>query len=127
MAVTAQQIAQLRRMCALTAGDTTYTDEVLRLAIESFPLPDSAGREPTHADWSGSYDLNAAASRIWAEKAAALAADYDVSADGADLARSQRYEHARRMSRHCAARRATQVGRVHVAPAPQSLEDGEDP
>lgn len=116
MAATDAQIAQLRRMCALDDDDATYTDEVLTEAIEAFPLPDSYGREPDHDDWDGSYDLNAAASRTWSEKAGALASKYTVIADGATLTRSQMFEQARKMARYYGARRATQAGRVYVAP-----------
>lgn len=115
MAATAAQIAQLRRMVA-EPTTTTYDDDALTAYIEARPLVDSLGRTPDHDDWDGTYDLNGAASAIWEEKAAALADKYDVNADGADLARSQRFEHACKMARRYSARRATGSARMYVTP-----------
>jgi hypothetical protein len=105
MAATAAQIAQLRRMCGLLVGDITYTDTVLGGYIEAYPLLDERGEQPYTWDsstepptqdandsWVATYDLNAAAADVWEERASALAANYDFSADGASFSRSQAYE-----------------------------------
>ena len=106
MAATADEIMRLRRMTAeLTTS--TYYDSVLKSYIERHPLIDARGEEPfewdtsaepptkdVNADWVATYDLNAAAAEIWDEKAGQLAPDYDFSADGATLNRSQGYNHA---------------------------------
>lgn len=81
MAATAAQIAQLRRMVAEPTG-ATYTDEALAGYIEAHGLGEAG------------YDLHAAAADIWDEKAAALAANFDATADGASLHLSQQYQQA---------------------------------
>ena len=72
MDYTPQQLNQLRRMTALDAEDSVYTDKVLTGILDS---------------WVG--DLNAAAAIIWDEKAARASGAYDFSADGGDYKRSQ--------------------------------------
>ncbi len=57
-------------------------------------------------DWTATYDLHAAAADIWEEKAAILSADYDFTADGATLARSQAYEQAMKQARYHRSRRS---------------------
>lgn len=93
MAATAEQIAQLRRMTA-EPDVTTYSDAAVAAYIENHPVRDTYHREVTDSAWLPTYDLAGAASDIWSEKAAALAADYRVSTDGATLERNQPYEHA---------------------------------
>lgn len=118
MSATNAQIAQLRRMCALSDSDTTYTDSVLSDYIESYPVMDERGEVPytwdassqpptedENDDWIETYDLFAAAGDIWSEKAAALAANYDFKADEADLRRSQAYRQAQKQARYYRARR----------------------
>lgn len=118
MTATAAQIAQLRRMVN-EPTTTIYSDDAIQTAIESHPLMDVNGTDPTYLDyattpptitadpdWIPTYDLNAAAADIWDEKAAALAAKFDFSADGGNYSRSQGYEMAQKMALHYRARRA---------------------
>lgn len=105
MSATAAMIARVRRMVN-EPDDTTYDDDAIAEFIEAYPLLDSDGNEPDEEDWEATYDLNAAAADIWAEKAAVLAGDFDFSADGGNYSRSQAYEHAMQMSRYYRARRA---------------------
>lgn len=112
MAATAAMVARLRRMVA-EPGNDTYFDDELAEVIERYPLLDGDGLSIDNADWTATYDLNAAASDLWAEKAAGLAAEFDFSADGASYTRSQQMAQANRMSRYYAARRA--VGTVTLA------------
>ena len=72
MIYTPQQLNQLRRMTALAADDPVYTDDLLTEMLDN-----------------RSGDLNAAASDIWDEKAAAVAGLFDFAADGGDYKRSQ--------------------------------------
>ncbi len=104
MAVTAAQIARLRRMVAEPTA-TTYSDDDLGAIIESHPVPDSEGYWPTDDDWTATYDLNAAAAEVWEEKAAALADAYDFQADGASFQRNQLYANAQQQARRYNARR----------------------
>ena len=106
MAATAAQIAEVRRMCALDVDDATYLDSVLTSYIEETPLLDERGEEPYTWDgsteppteeandsWIATYDLHAAAAKVWGEKAGAVAMKFDATADGASLMRSQIYKH----------------------------------
>ena len=132
MAATATQISQARRMCALTIGDTTYTDTILAAYIERYPLLDAYGSQPyiwdyttypPHQDvntaWVATYDLNAAAADVWSEKAAPFAAKFDVSADGANMSLSQQYQQAQAQARYYRSRRSASTIKQVVAPRPQ--------
>jgi hypothetical protein len=105
VAATADEIMRLRRMTG-EVSNSTYYDSVLSEYIEAYPLNDARGEEPYEWDtttepptrddndeWVPTYDLNAAAARIWEEKATEYIADYDYSADGASLNRSQAFKH----------------------------------
>ena len=65
MSATAEQVARLRRLCALAADDPAWTDEVLAEIIERYPLVD------VH-DGTTRYDMPAAIAEVWSAKAAAL-------------------------------------------------------
>ncbi len=103
MAATADQIAQLRRMTNEVTS-STYSDTTLAGMIAANAIPDSEGRPIDHDDWEDTYDLNATAAEIWAEKAAAFSTETDFSADGGSFSRSQLYEMAIKQSRFYAAR-----------------------
>lgn len=98
MSVDSALLAQLRRMTA-EETDARYSDAELQLIIEEYPMVDAEGRTPSDGVWAGDYDLNAAAARIWTEKAALLAGDYDFAADGASYSRSQAHEQTMQMAR----------------------------
>lgn len=114
MSATSTQIARLRRMVA-EPTTTIYSDGDLAAIIEEYPLRDGAD-----------YDLNAAAAAVWDEKAAALAARYDVSADGATHALSQKHAHAQAQSRHYRSRRRPGTIRLRPEPRPSEFEDVAD-
>ena len=111
MAATAAEISRLRRMVAEPSTTNGYTDSVLSEAITRYPVPDSAGVYPTdedgvaNSDWVETYDLNAAAADVWTEKAAAVAVNYDFTADGGSFARSQGAAGAMKMASYYRARR----------------------
>ena len=104
MTATLAMVNRLRRMVA-EADTTTYEHADLTEIIERYPALDSEGLSQDDADWTATYDLNAAAAEIWAEKAAAVATGYDFSADSGTFSRSQQYNQAMRMARHYGARR----------------------
>jgi hypothetical protein len=122
MAATASEVSRLRRWLVEPTADT-FSDTDLSAAIERHPLPDAAGLQPTDADWTPVYDLHAAASDLWAEKAGALAGAFDFSADGATFNRSQAYDHARRQAAYHAARRAARAVPFSAASAGE-ITDG---
>lgn len=111
MAATAAELSRLRRMVAEPGTTNGYTDSVLSDTVARYPVPDSAGVYPVdldgvaEADYVPTYDLNAAAAEIWTEKAGALAATYDFSADGGDFKRSQAAAQAMKMASYYASRR----------------------
>lgn len=130
MSATAAMVAELRRMVA-EPDETTYTDEILTGMIERYPLIDERGEQPytwltsttpptqdVNEDWLATYDLHAAAGLIWAEKATALAGNYDFSADGGQFVRHQAYDQFMQMARHHNARRASRTIQAVAWPQP---------
>ena len=121
MTASATDIATIRRYVA-EPTTTTYSDPVLSGSIERFPLPDVAGYDPLlddgteNEEWTPTYDLHAAASQIWAEKAAAEAGRMDFKVEGGDFSASQVYEQAMKMARYHASRRAVKALRVEPQP-----------
>ena len=114
MGASTTDIATLRRRIA-EPTEATYSDEVLTAIIEGYALIDADEWEPDDAGWTPTYDLAAAAGRVWAEKAAALASGYDFSADGGSYSRSQAYEMHMKQARYWDSRRAPAALRLHVA------------
>lgn len=108
MAATEAQVARLRRLCA-EPDACTYDDAALAGYVEAYPLQDSLGRLPDDHEWTATYDLYAAAADICDEKAAAVAAQYDFSADGGTYTRSQEWQHWRSMAQRYRARRAAKA------------------
>lgn len=98
MAATQDDIAKLRRLTA-EPTDATYSDAALVIVIESHPLRDPDGRDPEHDDWVPTYSMNAAAADIWEEKAAAVACNFDFSADGASYQQSKVFDNYTRMAK----------------------------
>lgn len=135
MTATAAEVARLRRMVSEPTADN-YTDDVLQGYIERHPTVDARGEAPTvessttpgtletNDDWTATYDLNAAAAEVWAEKAAALAADYDFETQGQSFQRSQAYEQAMASSRYYQSRRNPKT--VKMRPEPRDPTADED-
>jgi len=121
MAATEAQVRVFRRMIAEPTA-VTYTDDDLVEIIEKHKLTDVAGYDPLlddgtdNEEWTPTYDLHAAASEIWAEKAATESGRMDFKVEGGDFSASQVYEHAMVMSRYHASRRAVKALRVEPQP-----------
>lgn len=118
MSATAEMIADLRRMVQEPDGSGGYGDAVLKRYIERFPCLDERGSVPytwntattpptkkTNTDWVATYDLHAAAQKVWEEKAGAFASKYGFTADGGQYQRQQAYKQMMGMARHHGARR----------------------
>ena len=88
MTVTASMISKIRRMIS-EPTEATYTDEDIESLIDEYPVIDKDGKDPDETNWIPTYDLNAVAGDIWAEKASAISANFDFTADGATFNRSQ--------------------------------------
>lgn len=137
MTATAAEIAELRRKVGERTSET-YTDEVLQEYIERYPLTDARGENPLiestttpgtleeNPDWTATYDLNAAAADIWAEKAAEVYAKFDFKADGGSHQRSQVYENAMKQSRYYRARRSITTITQFPEPLMQGSEEVSD-
>lgn len=137
MAATAEQVARIRRMTAEATTDT-YSDDDLEGYIERYPLVDARGEDPwiesettpgtleENPDWTPTYDLNAAAADIWAEKSATLAQDYDFQADGGQYSRSQAYQQAMAQSRYYRSRRSPKTITLRPEPLMQGTEEVDD-
>lgn len=134
MTATAAQILQVRRMTD-EPTTTTYADATIQAFIEQYPLLDERGEKPyvwdtstspptqdANDDWIATYDLNAAAAVIWEEKAAAVAEDYDFSADGGNYSRSQVNTQFLQMAAMYRSRRASKSLRMYIEPKPTETE-----
>lgn len=125
MAASAADRVKLRRM----VGEPTrkvYDDDALDGYIEAYPLHDLDGNEPftegsdgsleENSDWTATYDLNAAAADIWLEKAGTKVDERDHQEAGGRLGLwrgdAKRFEHAEKMHRKYAARRAARSVRL---------------
>lgn len=119
MSATVDQIAKVRRMVAEPTA-ATYSDAQIGAFIEAHAVVDANGQEPlfyagvnqgmvANPTWMPTYDLNSAAADVWEEKAAVPAQDYDFSADGSQLNRSQVYKHAMQQARFFRSKRAAKT------------------
>ena len=128
MAATAAMVTRLRRMIDEPADDP-YTDDVLEGYIETYPLIDALGTDPLEVDytttpptvserddWIPTYDMNSAAADVWEEKAASIAEDYDMTADGSTLQRSKRFEQYTKKCRYFRSRRSLKTIKMLVEP-----------
>jgi hypothetical protein len=112
---------------------TTYTDDEIDVFIERYPVLDEQGTEPydwdnstepptkdENDDWFDTYDLHAAATDIWQEKAAIVAQDFDFDADGGSYSRNQVFEQYMRLARYHGARCRAKSITAHKFPEEQS-------
>lgn len=116
MTVSADNLADLRRLIN-EPTNTTYSDDILTRLLEQYPTVDDSGYETGEDGWTAGYDLNAAASDIWAEKASLVQMHYDFQADGARYSQSQLYGMAMDKSRYHAARRKVSSKSTFKKPA----------
>lgn len=130
-------LPRLRRMVAEPATDT-YTDQILADIVALYPCEDARGEAPQvesettpgtleeNPDWTPTYDLNAAAADVWAEKAGLLSVDFDFSADGGNYHRSQKYLFMMQQSRYYRARRNPSTITLRPEPLAQGTEEADD-
>lgn len=137
MTASAEQVARLRRMVNEPTTET-YSDEIVAEYIERYPLEDGRGEYPwvesetnpgtleENPDWTATYDLNAAAADLWAEKAAITAQDFDFEADGGKYTRSQAYRQCMQQSRYYRSRRSVKTITQRPEPLMQGSEEIDD-
>lgn len=124
MGATSDQIRRLRRMIAEPDAGNGYTDNDLRILLESYPLPDASDLEKGDQGWdSTSLDIHAAAADVWEEKAASVADQFAFTSDGSTYNRQQVYEQYHKQARYHNARRAARSERIARSPKP-TLRDG---
>jgi hypothetical protein len=129
MTATAAQIAEVRRMVDEPTV-TTYSDTLIQGFIEKYPLMDELGTDPYYWNelavppakvatigWVPTYDLWAAAADIWDEKAAAVADEFDFTADGGNFSASQKYQHFVNSANRCRSKRAIKVIKLKKYPS----------
>lgn len=133
MTATAVMIKEVRRKTD-ELDNTTYDDAEIQAMIEKYPLVDERGVYPYSWDysttppsqdandnWIPTYDLNHAASDIWAEKAGTVASNHTFTADGATHQRNQVYENYMKQSRFYLSRRSPNV--IEQEPYPYADEE----
>ena len=104
-------LARLRRLIA-EPTDATYTDATLESYLRETRTFDSHGRKPGDLNYVDTYDYNLAASKVWEEKASAVACIFDYTGDGASLSRSQIVQYYLRTAAFLRSRAAASVLRV---------------
>ena len=87
MALTAAQILRVRSLAQVTLTD--YPDATINGIAEFYTIMDSTGFFPDEDDYTTTYDLYKIAADIVDQEAAKVIKQYDTTADGAQLTRSQ--------------------------------------
>lgn len=88
--------ARLKNMTAWQCAPELSQEDIDMLLLLA-QRADNAGREITDADWVPSWHLEWAAAEAWGWKAACLAGNYNMTAQGTTLSRSQAFDHAEKM------------------------------
>ena len=83
------------------------TEDDLTDVLANAAVADQAGRAPTDAAWSPTYDMNTAASKAWLIKAARAASKVDSPPSGEVTAKV--FDNCRAMARIYAAKRCSTV------------------
>ena len=115
------QVVRLRRLTAETSAESPYGDEELAEYIVETIVTDMTTRltgssavDTRFAPLPVTFDLNAAASRVWEEKLNALigAGTYDYSADGQSFSMGQLVEQYQQRAAYYMARRRVKSVRL---------------
>jgi len=126
--VTAVEIATVRRQTA-EPTTTTYSDTLITTIIEKYPHLDEYGESPldewgyANADWTPTYDLNAASADIWEEKASAVASKFNFAADGGNYSMSNQFEQYMKQCRHFRSRRMPSSARMVKSPKESDFDE----
>ena len=99
----------LDKLKLMTAWDTepALTEDELEEALAAAALEDANGFAPLHEEWTPTYDLNAAAAKVWLIKAARAAATVDEPTAG--IVTSKVFDNCRAMARIYTAKRKVTV------------------
>lgn len=108
----AEALATIERLTAADREpvlDPDTIDELVDLARRA----DAFGRSPASADWTPTFDVNAAAAEGWERKAGLAAGDFDYSDDAGSYSRQQVYEMCKRQAETY---RKRALGSLPIAP-----------
>jgi hypothetical protein len=135
MTATAAMIAKVRKNVNEPDDSNGYTDALITTYIENYPLIDPRGEEPftwdtssqpptedTNENWIATYDLAAASADIWEEKAAVVAQDFNMDADGGRYDRNQVRENYMKQARYYRSKRSPST----ITQEPWPREEGEN-
>jgi hypothetical protein len=129
MATIEDATARLARITAAATDPTIDETELVDvLALNAFV--DDDGRLPDDPEWSGAWDLNAAAADIWRQKAALASSRITFTADGATFQRDIVFRNCLSMASYYGSRAGTIIfGRTTLESAGwlQSLTTYTDP
>lgn len=90
----------LRRMTGTVDSQDEFTDDDLQDILDFSVVHDDEGRDPEDEEWQPSYDLNRAASLVWAQRAANIArVAFDSQIDMTKAERNQIFDNFSFMSR----------------------------
>lgn len=93
----AEARARLERMVAPDMAPTLATEDIDDLMVGA-RRPDTSGLLPSDAEWTPTWDLDAAAARGWEIKAGLAAGDYNFAASGQRFDRSQVHDACMKMA-----------------------------
>lgn len=93
--------ARLRRMTGTTDLEEEFSDTDLQDLLDLAEVKDSEGRTSEDEEWEPTYDLNRAASLVWAERAALISrVAFDSQVDMTKASRSQIVDNFYKMARY---------------------------
>lgn len=104
----AQAETRLRAMTAADSDPVLTEDELDQLVLLA-RRADTDGLSISDADWTETYDLNAAAAEGWRWKAGKAASDVTFRSDGQGFDLSDLIKHCRAMAKDYTSRRAYSV------------------
>lgn len=96
-------LEKLKRMSAWEAEPSLSEGELGDILARSANA-DINGLEPTHEEWTPTYDINAAASAAWVAKAAKASSLVEVDPPGSGIVTAKVFDNCRRMARIYAAK-----------------------
>jgi len=121
MAVTAAQIARVRSLADASVSE--FNDAAVTAVIELYEKRDPDGYFPDEEGYTVTYDLYRAAADIAEQRAAKVATQYNTTADGATLNRSEIQEQLFALAVRLRQRATAKASRVIIEDNTESEED----
>ncbi len=91
----------LEKLKRLSAWETepALSEDDLNAILGQAALADVNGLEPSHEEWTPTYDINAAAAAAWLAKAARASSLTEVDPPGSGIVTSKVFDNCRQMAR----------------------------